>query len=288
VKIAVFGRSGQVATELQRRAPEGVFVEAIGRARADFTRPEEIVEIARSLDADAIINAVAYTAVDQAEVEPELAQSVNARSVVNLATVAAERGLPLLHISTDYVFDGSGDQPWKPADRPAPKSVYGETKVQGEALVTHAGGPHAILRTSWVFSAHGQNFVKTMLKLSETKTGLSIVADQIGGPTPAAAIADALFVIADKLLAGQGGGIYHFAGTPETSWAGFAREIFAQSGKAVEITEVTTEDFPRPAARPRNSRLDCSSLKTDFGIERPDWKSGLADVLEELKQHDQP
>ncbi|NND42409.1 MAG: dTDP-4-dehydrorhamnose reductase [Rhodobacteraceae bacterium] len=283
MKIAVFGRSGQVATELARRAPEGVDVHTIGRDRVDFSQPAQVSDAARHLDADAIINAAAFTAVDEAESQPELALSVNALSVANLAEIAAERHLPLVHISTDYVFDGSGDQPRAPDAAPGPLGVYGQSKLHGEALVVNAGGPHIILRTSWVFSAHGSNFVKTMLRLGAEHDRLSIVADQVGGPTPAAAIADACLSLADALAKGHGGGTYHFSGAPDVSWADFAREIFRQAGTATDVVDIPTTDYPTPARRPLNSRLDCSTLAADFGISRPDWKAGLADVLKELR-----
>lgn len=283
MKLAVFGRNGQVATELRRRAPDGVTVEAIGRDATDFSQPTQVTQAARAVDADAIINAVAYTAVDKAESEPELALSVNALSVANLAEVAADRRIPLVHISTDYVFDGSGTTPWRPDDPTGPLGVYGRSKLHGEALIINAGGPHVILRTSWVFSAHGQNFVKTMLRLGAERDSLTVVADQVGGPTPAAAIADSCIAIAGALAEGHAGGVYHFAGTPDVSWADFAREIFRQAGMSPTVTDIPTSEFQTDATRPLNSRLDCSTLEADFGIRRPDWKAGLSDVLKELR-----
>lgn len=282
MRIAVFGRSGQVATELQRRAPRGVSVEAFGRAQADFTRPEDVAAVARSATADVLINAAAYTAVDQAEAETETAFLVNALSVAALAQAAADRDLPFLHISTDYVFDGSGAEPWTPDAPTAPLGAYGRTKLDGENAVRAANGRHAILRTSWVFSAHGSNFVKTMLRLGAERERLTIVSDQVGGPTPAGAIADALFVVARAMTEGFGGGTYHFAGAPDVSWADFAREIFRQSGLSPEVVDIPTTQYPTPAERPLNSRLDCESLARDFGIARPDWRAGLAEVLKEL------
>lgn len=283
MKLAVFGTTGQVATELRRRAPKGITVEALSRDRADFAQPEQVHAAAKQLDADAVINAVAYTAVDKAESEPELAGVVNGLSVGALATACAEKSMPLVHISTDYVFPGDGTKPWAPDDETGPLGAYGASKLMGEkAIRAVTGNRHAILRTSWVFSAHGNNFVKTMLRLGADRDQLTIVADQIGGPTPASDIADTCISLAQGLLNGKSGGTYHFSGTPDVSWADFAREIFTRAGISCDVIDIPTSDFPTPAKRPQNSRLDCTSLKTDFGIARPDWRQGLDGVLKDL------
>ena len=282
MKLAVFGTTGQVATELQRRAPNGITVQALGRDRADFGHPEQVLATAQQLDADAVINAVAYTAVDKAESEPELAGTVNGLSVGALATACAEKSMPLVHISTDYVFPGNGTQPWAPSDQTGPLGAYGTSKLIGEDAIRAAEARHAILRTSWVFSAQGNNFVKTMLRLGADRDQLTIVADQIGGPTPAADIADACIGLAQGLVGGKSGGTYHFSGAPDVSWADFAREIFTVAGITCDVVDIPTTDFPTPAQRPLNSRMDCTSLETDFGIARPDWRQGLAAVLKEL------
>lgn len=282
MKALVFGQTGQVATELARRAGRhGITLETLGRAEADLNQPEICAEHIAGTDADIIINAAAYTAVDKAESEPELAMRVNADAPGAMARAAAARGLPFLHISTDYVFDGSGAAPFRETDATGPLGVYGESKLAGEARIAAAGGWHAILRTSWVFSAHGANFVKTMLRLSETRDRLTIVADQRGGPTPAAAIADALLEISAKGT-GRAGGIFHFSGAPDASWADFARAIFRLAGRNTEVIDIPTSDFPTPAARPLNSRLDCTRLEQIHGIARPDWQAHLRDVLAEL------
>lgn len=283
LKLAIFGKTGQVATEVLRRLPESVALEVLGRDRADFAHPDMVVDAAEALDADAVINAAAYTAVDKAESEPDLANVVNGTSVGALATVCAARQVPLVHISTDYVFPGDGDAPWKPEDPTGPLGVYGASKLAGEDAIRTAGGRHAILRTSWVFSAHGNNFVKTMLRLGAERDMLTVVADQIGGPTPAAYIADACVTVAGALADGQEGGTYHFSGAPDVSWADFAREIFAQAGIDCTVADIPTSDYPTPARRPLNSRMDCSSLQADFGIARPDWQNGLVEVLRELQ-----
>ncbi len=278
MKILVFGRTGQVATHLSGLAE----TTCLGREAADLTDPAACAALIAETGADAIINAAAYTAVDRAEDEPDLARAVNATAPGAMARAAAARGIPFLHVSTDYVFDGSGETPRSPDAATAPLNVYGRTKLAGEAAVRAAGGPHAILRTSWVFSAHGGNFVKTMLRLSETRDTLGIVDDQIGGPTPAGDIAGALVTIARGMVEGQSGGTYHYAGAPATSWAGFAREIFALAGREVTVNGIPTADYPTPAARPLNSRLDCSALTRDFGIPPADWKAALKDIVADL------
>lgn len=284
MKALVFGRTGQVATELQIQAPgRGIALVVLGRDEADLSQPAACAAAIAATDADVVINAAAHTAVDRAESEEDLALAINGSAPTAMAAAAAARGLPFLHVSTDYVFAGTGTTPWKPTDPTGPLGAYGRTKLAGEQGVAAAGGPFAILRTSWVFSAHGANFVKTMLRLAETRTELNVVADQIGGPTPAAAIADALLTMAGQMVTdGSKGGIHHFSGAPDTSWAGFAREIFAQAGKAVTVHDIPTEAYPTPAARPLNSRMDCSALESAFGIARPDWRRGLSDVLARL------
>jgi len=187
-----------------------------------------------------------------------------------------------VHYSTDYVFDGKGTAPFKPDDPARPINAYGRSKRLGELAVVDSGAAYAILRTSWVFSATGQNFVKTMLRLSDAHPTLLVVADQIGGPTPAAAIAQACLTIAEALRAAPDlSGIYHFSGTPATSWSDFAREIFARAGRNTSVTDIATADYPTPAQRPGNSRLDCSTLAA-FGLRAPDWRRGLEQVLQEI------
>ncbi len=288
MRVLVFGQTGQVALALQRRAArQGIAMVTLDRVQADLANPVACAAVltSRIAGVDVVINAAAYTAVDKAETDAGAAFAVNATTPAALAKVAAAAGKPFLHISTDYVFDGSGDRPWQVDDPTGPLGVYGASKLAGEQGVRAAGGPHAILRTSWVFSADGSNFVKTMLRLGAMRSKLTVVADQIGGPTSADAIADALLRMALDLHQGSGQtGTYHFAGSPDVSWADFAREIFAQSGMAVEVVGIPTTDYPTPARRPANSRLDCSTLTQVFGIDRPDWRQGLADVLAALSR----
>ncbi|WP_274963788.1 dTDP-4-dehydrorhamnose reductase, partial [Thioclava electrotropha] len=254
-----------------------------GRDRVDLSNPGAAAEAIREAKPEAVINAAAYTAVDKAEEEEALAQAVNGDAPAAMAEACRDLGIPFVHISTDYVFDGSGDAPFKPTDLTGPLGAYGRTKLAGEQAIRATGGPFAILRTSWVFSAHGGNFVKTMLRLSESRDRLTIVADQIGGPTPAKAIAEACLAMAQELqCAPEKSGVYHFSGSPDVSWAGFAREIFAQAGRGVTVEDIPTAAYPKPAKRPLNSRLDCSDLAV-FDLNRPDWRSGLNEVLIELE-----
>ena len=279
----IFGTTGQVATALADLHPEGVF---LGRDAVDLTDAEACIATIRHHTPRLVINAAAYTAVDRAEEDEATALAVNGAAPGAMARTCAELGIPFLHISTDYVFDGAGDHAWREEDPVAPLGAYGRTKLAGEAAIQAAGGPHVILRTAWVFSATGANFVKTMLRLADTRDALSVVADQIGGPTPAKDIAAALLAIADAFDAGRGrNGIYHFAGQPPVSWAAFAREIFALAARDVTVTGIPATDYPTPAARPANSRLDCTKITRDYGIPPPDWRAGLAQVLKELTPH---
>ena len=278
--VLVFGYTGQVATELRAMAP----VTALGRDAADLSDPAACAAAIRAHRPAAVINAAAYTAVDKAETEEDAARVINSAAPVAMADACAVLGIPFVHISTDYVFDGSGTAPFTPDDPTAPLGAYGRTKLQGEDGVRAAGGAHAILRTSWVFSAHGTNFVKTMLRLGRARDTLSVVADQVGGPTPARAIAAACLSIADQLAADPGkSGTYHFAGTPDVSWAGFARAIMAAARLDCTVEDIPTSAYPTPAQRPLNSRLECSSTAATFGISRPDWQAGLREILHDLE-----
>ncbi|WP_428514411.1 dTDP-4-dehydrorhamnose reductase [Roseovarius sp.] len=278
----VFGSSGQVATELRRSAPDATF---LGRDSADLTDPAACAAAIAAHRPDLVINAAAYTAVDRAEEEEALAHIINADAPGAMARAAAELGVPFVHISTDYVFEGTGTRPWAPSDATAPQNAYGRTKLAGEEAVRAAGGVHAILRTSWVVSAHGANFVKTMLRLGAERDALTIVADQVGGPTPARDIATACLSIGDALRRDPAlSGTFHFSGGPDVSWADFARAIFDNAGLSCAVTDIPTADYPTPAARPLNSRLDCTRTETVFGLSRPDWRDGLDDILKALKE----
>lgn len=281
MKVLVFGETGQVATELRRH--DGIAIQALGRTAADLSDPEACAAVIASSDADVVINAAAYTAVDRAEEDEALATTINGAAPAAMARAAATRGLPFVQISTDYVFNGSGTRAWRTDDPVAPINAYGRSKLLGEQGVRSGGGPHVILRTSWVVSAHGNNFVKTMLRLGAEREKLTIVGDQIGGPTCAADIAAACLDIAQQLITDPAkSGTYHFSGGPNVSWANFAREIFALSGRHCAVEDIPSSAYPTPAARPGNSRLDNSATLEVFGLPRPDWHHGLAGILKDL------
>lgn len=285
MRILLFGGSGQVGSEIVRRASPSIRVRAPGRAEADFADPDACAALTASAEADVAINCAAFTAVDRAESEAEAAQVVNAGTPAAIARAAAARGLPLLHVSTDYVFDGETSRRWREDDAPAPLNVYGRTKLEGEVAVAQAGGPHAILRTSWVFSAHGGNFVKTMARLGRERPELRVVGDQTGGPTAAADIADALLRVAAAFAEGRGtSGVFHFAGAPTVSWRDFAEAIFARLDwpQRPTVAPIMTADWPAPARRPRASALDCGRIAAAYGVAQPDWRPALDAVLTDL------
>ena len=274
--LLVFGRTGQVALALARLVPDAIF---LSRDQADLSNPDACAQAIRDHAPRAVINAAAWTAVDAAESDEAAATIVNGAAPEAMARECARLNLPFLSISTDYVFDGSGDQPFAPDHPTAPINAYGRSKCAGEEAIFAAGGQTAILRTSWVFSADGANFLKTMLRLSESRDALSVVEDQIGGPTPAEAIARAALKITDAMEAGQPGGIWHIAGRPYVSWADFARWIFHCAGRDVAVTGIASSGYPTPARRPLNSRLDCTTLARDFALGQPDWKAEVrADI----------
>ena len=281
MKGIVFGSNGQVGRELARLAPD---FKHLTRADADLQNPQSCEDVIGKFQPEIVINAAAYTAVDAAEDNRSVALVVNADAPAAMARAANRIGAAFIQISTDYVFDGSGPTPWRETDPTGPLAVYGSTKLAGEEKVQSVGGQYAILRTSWVFSEHGTNFVKTMLRLSESKQALSIVNDQIGGPTSAASIASASLRVARMLLEDPAtSGIYHYAGAPTVSWADFAGEIFRQAGKSVEVTPIPSHLYPTIAKRPLNSRLDCSKIQRVFGISQPDWRADLGDVLKGME-----
>lgn len=286
-RLLVFGRTGQVATEIGRLAGPDLAITALGRAEADLADPASCAAAVRGAEADAVINAAAYTAVDRAEQEEGLATIINGAAPGAMAQTAAERGIPFLHVSTDYVFDGAKDGAWTEDDRPAPLGAYGRSKLAGERAVADAGGSHVILRTAWVHAAHGTNFVRTMLRAGAARPRLTVVDDQRGGPTAAADIARTLVAIARALAGGRGeSGVFHYCGAPATSWYGFAREIFARASWTAppEIVPIRTADWPTPAARPANSVLDCTKVRAAYGIGQPDWRASLDRILAELRE----
>lgn len=291
MKILLLGKNGQVGTELQRTLlPLGTLV-ALDRRTADLEKPATLHSVLESHSPDVIVNAAAYTAVDKAETNQDVAQAVNAESVAVIAAYAKERDALLVHYSTDYVFDGSKESPYVPADTTHPLSVYGATKRQGEEAIEASGCRFLIFRTSWVFSAHGGNFVKTMLRLAKERDALSIVADQHGAPTSAELIADVTaLAIAGHRQGVCKSGIYHLTAAGETTWHGFASHIVARAAAngvtlkaAVErITPIPTDAYPLPAPRPKNSRLDTSALSSALLLQFPDWTVHVNRTVDQL------
>ena len=295
MNILLLGPNGQVGWELQRSLAVLGKVSAIGRdCRShcgDLAQPDALADTVRALRPDIIVNAAAHTAVDKAESEPELAQQLNATAPGMLAEEAARLGAWLVHYSTDYVFDGSGTRPWTEADTPAPLSVYGRTKLEGERLIAASGCKHLILRTSWVYAARGGNFAKTMLRLAQERERLTVIDDQWGAPTGAELLADVTaHTLRHLQQRPQDGGVYHLAAGGETNWNLYARYVIAQARqaqaaikiKATEVAPVPTSAFPTPAVRPHNSRLDTRKLQTTFGLQLPPWQQGVARMVTEI------
>ena len=296
MKVLVIGREGQVARSLvDCKRPEGMAVVALGRPDIDLTDPDSITKAIDAVSPQVVVNAGAYTAVDKAETEPERAELVNATGAAHVAEACAERSLPLVHVSTDYVFDGTKNSPYEEDDPVAPIGVYGRSKLEGERLIATSCPHHVILRTAWVFSPYGHNFVKTMLRLAESRTELGIVHDQHGNPTYAPHLAQAILAVAaqlaEKVSSVDGPwGTYHAVGTGEATWCELAREVFNCSadlgGPRATVNGISTEEYPTPAARPANSRLDCAKLERDFGLRLPDWRSGVAACVSNLLARD--
>ena len=301
MNILLLGKNGQVGWELQRAlSPLGV-VTALGHdspgpvqcpdLRADFSQPEQVAALVRAVRPDVIVNAAAHTAVDKAESEPELARALNATTPGLIAQEAAQLGALLVHYSTDYVFDGSGDQPRAETAATAPLSVYGQTKLAGEQAIQASGCRHLIFRTSWVYAARGGNFAKTMLRLAAERERLTVIDDQHGAPTGADLIADVTaHAIRATLLQPALGGLYHLVASGQTTWHGYASHVIAQARltqpslalKVGEIAAVPTSAFPTPAQRPLNSRLATHQLQEAFGLVLPPWQQGVNRMLAEI------
>ena len=282
MRLLVFGETGQVARAIKRLAPDAVL---LPRAHADLADPAACARAIRAVRPEAVINAAAWTAVDSAEAHEAEATVINGEAPAAMARQCAGIGIPLVQISSDYVFDGTGNTPFAPDHPTGPINAYGRSKLAGEQGVIAADAPYAILRTSWVFSADGANFVKTMCRLGAQRAVLSVVDDQIGGPTPAEAIAAACLTMAAQLRDDPSkSGIYHLAGAPDASWAEFARAIMQAAALPCVITGIPTRNYPTPAPRPLNSRLDCTSLRRVFGIPRPDWHSALGPIVSQIKE----
>jgi dTDP-4-dehydrorhamnose reductase len=289
-KVLVAGASGQVARSLIDTAPsDAADVVALGRPQLDLTDPGSIDAAVRAAAPDLIINAAAYTAVDQAETDEAAAQAINARGAGQLSGAAASVGAPILHLSTDYVFAGDKPAPYDETDAVGPTGAYGRSKLAGEQAVAASNPRHVILRTAWVYSPFGKNFVKTMLRLAETRGELGVVHDQCGNPTSAHDIAAGLWHVARQMAESPSAlrpGIYHMTASGEASWAEFAEEIFrvsaALGGPAARVRRITTDEFPTPTRRPANSRLDCSKLSETFGLILPHWRASTHLCVEQL------
>ncbi|ONH54314.1 dTDP-4-dehydrorhamnose reductase [Pseudomonas cedrina] len=285
MKILIAGQHGQLSRELQQRLQGLGELIVLGRDRLDLADLDQIRQRVRSHRPDLIINAAAHTAVDQAESEPDLAFAINAIGPGVLAEEARALGIPLIHYSTDYVFDGSKPAPYTEADAPNPLGVYGQSKLAGEQAIAAVGGKYLILRTSWVYASHGKNFLLTMQRLLQEKPQMRIVADQIGAPTWAGSIADSTRGLIERWRAGEPGpwGVYHLTAQGETSWFGFATAIgehLRQQGKAcAELEPIPSSAYPTPAKRPLNSRLDCSRLQQQWHVSQPQWQDALRECL---------
>jgi len=290
MRIAVTGKQGQVAQSLAEIGAEtGVEIVLVGRPELDLRDASTVYDAIARVKPDLIVSAAAYTAVDKAEAEPAEAFAINAVGAGAVAEAAARLGMPIIHLSTDYVFDGFLDRPYREDDAVGPASIYGASKLQGERLVADATADHAIFRTAWVYSPFGNNFVKTMLRLGETRAELGVVADQIGCPTSALDIAEAVISVARRLATDPSPslrGIFHLTGTGQASWADFAEHVFrsAEAGgrASVNVNRITTADYPTPARRPANSRLSGEKLQERHGIRLPDWRASTDRVVERL------
>lgn len=278
MRILLLGKTGQVGFELHRiLSPLGT-ITAPGRVELDLTNEQAVTNYLAQTQPNLIANAAAWTAVDAAERQQAEALRLNAGLPEQLAQYAAANNARLVHYSSDYVYPGTGTTPWHETSPTGPLSVYGKTKLQGDEVIHQSGADYLIFRTSWVFSARGNNFMKTMLRLAESKTELNIVADQIGAPTPGRLIAQVTALAVHSKLET---GLYHLAPTGETSWQGFAKEILRLAGKNTKANPIPTNDYPTPAQRPLNSRMDTTKLETALNIQLPDWQSQLALTLNE-------
>ncbi len=283
LKVALTGANGQLGFQLVKKLSDKVNLLALDRTALDISNNAQVEKTLLAFAPDVIINAAAYTAVDKAEQEQELAKAINETGPQNLAKFAAKLDAVLIHVSTDYVFDGQSDKPYVETDATNPQSIYGQTKLNGEQAVIKYCAKHIILRTAWVFAEHGNNFVKTMLRLTQSRPELGVVADQMGGPTYAGDIAEAIISIVSLLSAEneQRYGIYHYSGAPYVSWHQFAYSIFQHAvqqqliAQAPKVNAITTAEYPTPAKRPAFSMLDCSKIQQAFTVSPSNWQAAL-------------
>ncbi len=288
MRIVILGANGQLGRELQRAVPHEWSVQAVASSDCDLTNHKAIERLISEIGPDAVVNCAAYTAVDQAETERETADAVNWLAVENLARVAATAGAALVHISTDYVFDGESRAPYRESDPTAPINHYGAGKLRGEQAIAESGCRGITIRTQWLYSPYGKNFLKTILRLATQQREVRVVADQHGCPTAADDLAKAIVailpaVVADRSLRGE---VFHFASRGEATWCEFAEEIFRVAECDCRAVAITTDDYPTAARRPRNSVLDCSKICERFGVVQPDWRESLRRNIERIKKND--
>jgi dTDP-4-dehydrorhamnose reductase len=292
MRLLIAGWQGQIARGLVEAAPAcpDVTACAVGRAALDICEARSIERALSQIEPSIVINSAAYTAVDKAESEAERAFALNRDGAKMLAEAAARRGIPIIHISTDYVYDGRKSEPYVEGDATHPMSIYGSSKLEGEDAVRQANSKHIVLRTSWIFSPSGRNFVKTMLAQAAEGKRLRVVNDQRGSPTYAPHLVAAILELARQLSARKGDagrwGVYHAAGTGTTTWLGLAEEVFRRSaalgGPTAEVEAISSADYPTPAARPANSQLDCTKLERTFGLRLPTWQVGVAECVQRI------
>lgn len=289
MRLAVTGSHGQVVQSLLERAGGDVEVIALGRPMLDLAEPATVFPVLEAAAPDIVVSAAAYTAVDRAEQETGAAYAINAAGAGAVAQAASRLGLPIIHLSTDYVFNGRKDRPYSEGDPTDPLGTYGASKLAGEHAVLAACANSAVLRTAWVYSPFGNNFVKTMLRLARERDEVGVVADQFGNPTSALDIADGVLAVANNLLSNDAPalrGVFHMTAEGEASWAEFASAIFEASsavgGPAACVKPITTAEYPTPAPRPANSRLDCAKLERVHGVRLPQWRPSMACVVKRL------
>src|SRR5580658_10018184 len=288
-KILIFGQLGQVGWELRHKLACLGQVVSVGREKIDFSKPDSIREVIRAVGPSAIVNAAAYTAVDKAETDLESAWAINATAPGVIAEEAKRLGSPLVHYSTDYVYDGSKLGAWVETDKPNPLNVYGKSKLAGDEAIEAVGGDYLILRTSWVYGARGANFLLTMMRLAKERSELRVVDDQTGSPTTSECIAQATAdILAQVITPGRGlagrSGVYHLTSSGATTWFGFAKEFLSRQAICPKLTPIPASEYPLPAVRPVNSVLSCDRIVETFGIRMPSWELALDLVLETLAE----
>lgn len=285
--VLLFGQGGQVGLELKKSCPSSISLISKSSIDVNFTSLDDISDCIYQSKPDFIINAAAFTDVEKAEADPDQVFQVNSLAPETIAMHAKNLNIPLLHISTDFVFDGSGNKPWLPKDKANPANIYGKSKADGERRIIQSGCKYCVLRTSWIFSEHNKNFLKTVINISKTNKSISVVNDQIGGPTSARSIAGACYKIIDSYSKNKFvSGIFHFTGYPDVSWAAFAKAIFSLMRSDTRVKEISSAEFKSVARRPKNAQLNCDSLYSTYNIKRSSWKLDLVEVIKALNKNE--